>query len=115
MTGWIAAHPEQCRRYAVAMVLALHWLQSHSAEEIMALAKEDYPGFDPVVFLEAIKHTMPGWTGSGMIDPNGAVAALGVLRQFLPEVAAATIDLDATYDNDFVKQAYATLQFPIPQ
>jgi NitT/TauT family transport system substrate-binding protein len=115
MTSWIAAHPEQCRRYAVAMVLALHWLQSHSAEEIMALAKEDYPGFDPVVFLEAIKHTMPGWTGSGMIDPNGAVAALGVLRQFLPEVAAATIDLDATYDNDFVKQAYATLQFPIPQ
>jgi NitT/TauT family transport system substrate-binding protein len=115
MTGWIAAHPEQCRRYAVAMVLTLHWLQTHTADEIMALAKEDYPGFDPAVFLEAIKHTMPGWTGSGMIDPNGAVAALGVLRQFLPEVAAATIDLDATYDNGFVKEAYATLQLPIPQ
>jgi NitT/TauT family transport system substrate-binding protein len=115
MTSWIAAHPEQCRRYAVAMVLTLHWLQTHTAEEIMTLAKEDYPGFDPAVFLEAIKHTMPGWTGSGMIDPKGAAAALGVLRQFLPEVAAATIDLDATYDNSFVKQAYATLQFPIPQ
>jgi NitT/TauT family transport system substrate-binding protein len=115
MTNWIAAHPEQCRRYAVAMVLTLHWLQTHTADEIMSLAQQDYPGFDPAVFLQAIKHTMPGWTGSGMIDPNGAVAALGVLRQFLPEVAAATIDLDATYDNDFVKQAYATLQLPIPQ
>jgi NitT/TauT family transport system substrate-binding protein len=115
MTSWIAAHREQCRRYATAMVLTMHWLQTHTAEEIMALAKEDYPGFDPPVFLQAIKHTMPGWTGSGTIDPKGAAAALDVLRQFLPEVAAATIDLDATYDNGFVQQAYAELKLPMPQ
>jgi NitT/TauT family transport system substrate-binding protein len=115
MTSWIAAHPEECRRYAIAMVLTLHWLQTHTAEEIMALAKEDYPGFDPAVFLEAIRRTMPGWTGSGTIDPKGASAALGVLRQFLPQVASATIDLDATYNNSFVNNAYTTLRLPIPQ
>jgi hypothetical protein len=32
-----------------------------------------------------------------MIDGKGSAAALSVLRQFLPEVANATIDLDATY------------------
>jgi NitT/TauT family transport system substrate-binding protein len=115
MTAWVAAHQEECRRYAVAMVLTLHWLQTHSAEEIMALAKDDYPGFDSTVFLEAIKRTMPGWTGSGMVDPKGAAAALGVLRQFLPEVANATIDLDATYNNSFAQDAYKTLGLPIPQ
>jgi NitT/TauT family transport system substrate-binding protein len=115
MTSWIAAHREECRRYAVAMVLTLHWLQSHTAEEIVAAAKEDYPGFDAVVFLNAIKHTMPGWMGSGIIEPQGAAAALAVLRQFLPEVANATIDLDATYDNSFVREAYATLKLPMPQ
>ncbi len=115
MTSWIAAHPDQCHRYATAMVLTLHWLQTHSAEQIVEIAREDYPGFDPAVFLDAIRHTMPGWTGSGMIDPKGAQAALGVLRQFLPEVAKATIDLDATYNNSFVKDAYATLNLPIPQ
>jgi NitT/TauT family transport system substrate-binding protein len=115
MTSWIAAHPEECHRYAVAMVLTLHWLQTHSAEEIVAVAKEDYTGFDPPVFLEAIKHTMPGWTGSGLIDPMGAAAALDVLRQFLPEVAAATIDLPATYNNSFVTGAYASLKLPIPE
>jgi len=115
MTAWIAVHHEECRRYAVAMVRTLHWLQTHSAEEIMAQAKDDYPGFEPAIFLEAIRRTMPGWTGSGMVDPKGAAAALGVLRQFLPEVAHATIDLDATYDNSFARAAYTTLGLPIPQ
>jgi NitT/TauT family transport system substrate-binding protein len=115
MTAWIAAHPEECRRYAEAMVLTLHWLQSHSAEEIVAIAHDDYPGFDPAVFLTAIRHTMLGWTGSGAIDPKGAAAALAVLRQFLPEVANASIDLPATYNNSFVTEAYATLKLPMPQ
>jgi NitT/TauT family transport system substrate-binding protein len=115
MTSWIAAHPEQCRRYAVAMVLTLHWLQTHTAEEIAAKAAEDYPGFESAVFLEAIKRTMPGWTGSGTIDPKGAAAALGVLRQFLPDVAKADIDLDATYTNKFVQAAYASTGLPMPQ
>lgn len=115
MTAWIQAHPEQCLRYAKAMVLTLHWLQTHSAEEIMAAAKQDYPGFDPVVFLEAIRHTMPGWTGSGAIDPKGAAAAYGVLRQFLPQVSNAKIDVNATFDNHFVTAAYADLKLPMPQ
>lgn len=115
MTAWIAAHPDQCRRYAQAMVLTLQWLRTHSAEEIVAVAKQDYPGFDPAVFLAAIQKTMPAWSGSGAIDPAGAAAALGVLRQFLPEVAAATIDLPATYDNHYVTDAYAALNLPVPQ
>jgi NitT/TauT family transport system substrate-binding protein len=115
MTSWIAAHHETCRRYALAMVLTLHWLQTHTPEQVVAVASEDYPGFDPAVFLEAIKRTLPGWGGSGMIDPKGAAAALAVLRQFLPQVADAKIDLDATYDNSFTKDAYATLGLPIPQ
>jgi NitT/TauT family transport system substrate-binding protein len=115
MTSWIAAHQEQCRRYAMAMVMTMHWLQTHSAEEIAAVAKDDYPGFDPAVFLEAIRHTMPGWSGSGTIDPKGAAAAATVLRQFLPEVARATIDVNATFNNSFVTDAYRTLQLPMPQ
>jgi NitT/TauT family transport system substrate-binding protein len=115
MTAWIAAHPEECHRYAVAMVMTLHWLQAHSAEEIVAVAKDDYPGFDPAVFQTAIRHTMLGWTGSGTIDPKGAAAALAVLRQFLPTVAGADIDLAATYNNAFVTDAWAALKWPMPQ
>lgn len=115
MTSWINAHPEECRRYAVAMARALHWLQTHSAEEVMAQAKDDYPGFEPAVFLEAIRRTLPAWSGNGMIDPKGAEAALRVLRQFLPEVTNATIDLDKTYNNSFMQQAWVTLGLPVPE
>jgi NitT/TauT family transport system substrate-binding protein len=115
MTSWVETHPEQCRRYALAMVMTMHWLQTHSAEQIADAAKDDYPGFDPVVFLNAIKHTMPAWSGSGTIDPKGAAAAVTVLRDFLPEVARAKIDVNATFNNDFVEQAYKTLQLPKPQ
>ena len=41
------------------MVMTLHWLNTHTAEEIAAIAKEDYAGFDPAVFVEAIRRTMP--------------------------------------------------------
>jgi NitT/TauT family transport system substrate-binding protein len=115
MTSWIDSHPEECRRYTVAMAKALHWLQTHTDEEVMAQAKDDYPGFDPAVFLTAIHHTMPGWNTNGMIDPKGAEAALRVLRQFLPEVANANIDLAKTYNNTFIRQAWGTLGLPIPQ
>jgi hypothetical protein len=33
------------------MVLTLHWLQTRTAEEIVATAAEDHPGFDPRSFL----------------------------------------------------------------
>ena len=115
MTSWIDTHPEECRRYTLAMAKTLHWLQTHTAEEVMAMAKDDYPGFDPAVFLVAIQKTLPGWNTSGMIDPKGAEAALQVLRQFLPEVANATIDLEKTYNNTFIRQARGTLGLPIPQ
>ena len=115
MTSWIDSHPEECRRYAVAMAKTLHWLQTHTAEEIVAIAKDDYPGFDPAVFLVAIRHTMPGWNTNGMVDPKGAEAALMVLKQFLPEVANATIDLDKTYNNSFMKQAWVTIGVPEPK
>ena len=115
MTDWIAGHQEECRRYAVAMAKSLHWVQTHSPEEIMAAAQDSYPGFDQAVFLEAIRRTLPGWSGAGTIDPKGAEAALRVLQQFLPEVAHAEIDLSKTYDNSFMQQAWATLGLPMPQ
>ncbi|MEJ0017721.1 MAG: ABC transporter substrate-binding protein [Acetobacteraceae bacterium] len=112
MQSWIASHPEECRRLALALERGLQWIHAHTPEEIAAQAAQNYAGIDPAILLEAIKHTLPAWAGNGMVDPKGAQAAVDVLSAFQPDVAAAKVDPNQIYTNVFVRQALRELRLP---
>ncbi len=48
---WLHANPETARRLARAMNQSLHWIQTHSPEEIGAQTPTELQGTDPGSFL----------------------------------------------------------------
>ena len=108
-SDWIAKHETETQALASAIVATLKWIRQHSAEEIMAKMPPDMVGPDKALYLAALTKTIPMYSETGAMDPKGAEAALAVLSQSIPEVAAAHIDVTKTYTNRFVEQALGKL------
>lgn len=105
---WIAKNPKQTQALANAIVATLKWIHLHTPEEIMAKMPAELVGADKVLYLAALKNTIPMYSTTGRMDPKGAQAVLNVFSQSSPEVAKANIDLSKTYTNTFVDQALGT-------
>jgi NitT/TauT family transport system substrate-binding protein len=102
---WVAKHEKETQALTNAIVATLKWIQSHSAEEIMAKMPDDLVGPDKATYLAALKNTIPMYSATGRMDPKGAEAVLAVFSQSVPEIAKANIDVTKTYTNKFVEQA----------
>jgi NitT/TauT family transport system substrate-binding protein len=102
---WIAKHEKETQALTNAILATLKWIHSHTPEEIMAKMPEELVGPDRALYLAALKNTIPMYSSTGRMDPNGAEAVLSVFSQSSPEVAKAKIDLSKTYTNKFVEQA----------
>jgi NitT/TauT family transport system substrate-binding protein len=102
---WIAKHEKETQALTTAILKTLKWIQSHSAEEIMAKMPPDMVGADKGLYLAALKNTIPMYSTTGRMDPKGAQAVLAVFSQSVPEIAKANIDLSKTYTNKFIDQA----------
>ena len=100
--AWLKDHPKEARAMAGAVVETLHWIHSHSAEDIMNKMPPEMVGKDKQAYLAALKNTIPMYSNDGMMDPKGAEAVLNVFSVGSPDVAKANIDIKSTYTNDFV-------------
>jgi NitT/TauT family transport system substrate-binding protein len=102
---WVAKHPKESQAIAESIVETLHWIHSHSAEEIAAKMPQDFVGPNRQLYLAALKNTIPMYSKDGRMDPQGARAVLDVFIQSVPEIAKANVDLSTTYTNEFVEKA----------
>jgi NitT/TauT family transport system substrate-binding protein len=102
---WITKHPKESQALANAIVETLHWIHSHSPEEIMGKMPEEFVGPNPTLYLAALRNTLPMYSRDGRMDPKGARAVLDVFSQSVPEIAKANVDLSTTYTNEFVDVA----------
>jgi NitT/TauT family transport system substrate-binding protein len=102
---WIAKHEKETQGLTNAILATLKWIQSHTAEEIMAKMPDELVGPDKTLYLAALKNSIPMYSTTGRMDPKGAQAVLAVFSQSSPEVAKAKIDLSKTYTNRFVEQS----------
>ena len=102
---WIASHEKEVQGMTTAIVATLKWIHSHTPEEIMAKMPPEMVGKDKDLYLAALKNTIPMYSETGRMDPNGAAAVLAVFSQSSPDVAKANIDLSKTYTNKYVEAA----------
>jgi sulfonate transport system substrate-binding protein len=66
---------------------------------------KEFTSADPVMYLAALKNTIPTFSKTGLMDPKGAQAVLEVFSEFVPEIKNAHIDIKSTYTDEFVKKA----------
>jgi len=99
---WIRAHRDTASRLARAITRTLAWMHSHSAAEIAAKTPRSLRGEDDVLYVEALKASMPMFSLDGLMTPDGAAAVRTLLDGSMPKVHSATIDLSKTYTNELV-------------
>src|SRR5262249_22704405 len=75
---WIAKHAQQTQALTHAIVAALKWIRSHSAEEIMDKMQPDLVGTDKELYLAALKNAIQMYSTTGPMGPKGAQAVLAV-------------------------------------
>ena len=102
---WIASHEKEVQGMTNAIINTLKWIHSHTPEEIADKMPPEYVGKDKAGYVAALKNTLPMYSQTGLMDPQGASAVLAVFALSSPDVAKANIDLSKTYTNTFVEAA----------
>lgn len=97
---WAAAHKAEATKLAHAFVRTMQFIHTHSAEEIAAKMPADYQK-DKVLYVSALKASLPMYTADGKMPSDGPQTVLKVLSAFNPSVKGKHIDLARTYTNEF--------------
>lgn len=99
----IKARPEIAQHLADAFVRALHYINTHDAEQIAALLPEDFFKKDRAGFMNALKQELPMFANDGRMPAEGALYEYRVIAAFNPKVKP--VALERTYTNAFVEAA----------
>jgi NitT/TauT family transport system substrate-binding protein len=98
-------NPRTTQALANALVGGLKWIASHSPAEIAGVMPDEYALGNKPLYVQSIKNSLPMYSPDGRFTREAAETALTVLKAFDPDVAAARIDIAATYTHAFVDKA----------
>ena len=100
--SWINTHRPAVRKLADALVKALRYMQSHSAQDIASQVPAAYYAGDERLYVKALAEGKDMFTTDGRMPPDGPATVLKVLQAVSPHVRSKTIDLQKTYTQEFV-------------
>jgi len=102
---YIDKNPEIIQKVTNATFEALQWMAAATAEEIVDSMPVDFIVGDRATYIKAVENARGIFSIDGLIDPQNVATPLAVLKSFNERVAATTIDLEKTYNNQFVIKA----------
>lgn len=107
LKGFLAEQPQQAQALANAMVHALKWLQTAGPSDINKMVPEWYFYGDRGLYLAAFSRVREAWTPDGLMPEKGPETVVRNLAQLSEGAALRTLDLGATYTNEFALKAKA--------
>ena len=103
---FIQRYPETTQALTNAMVRALKWLSTASAEDILKVIPPEYTFGERSIYLAALERSRPGYSKDGLIPSSGAAALYQVLKRFDPAVQeTGNLDIGQAYENKLVERA----------
>jgi NitT/TauT family transport system substrate-binding protein len=105
---WVEQHHDEVQKLANALVKTLHYIATHSAEEIAAQMPRDYYAGDKDLYVHALATGKQMFTNDGVMPSDGPPTVLQVLGTFDKTVKGKSIDLTKTYTSSFVNAVPAT-------
>ncbi|MNC46379.1 hypothetical protein D3C75_953990 [compost metagenome] len=103
--SFIESNPATIQALTNAMVKALHWLRSASAEDVAALVPPAYLLNDPDLYKQAYRNIQPALSPDGLFPEQGPTTALRALQTFDPILRDTALDPTSTWTNTFVEKA----------
>jgi NitT/TauT family transport system substrate-binding protein len=104
---FIDKNPLATQALANALVRADKWIQAAGPGEIIKAVPESYLLGDRAVYVDAFLAAKGALSVDGLMPEAGPETARRALASIDPEIAAAKLDLQAVYTNEFVKKANA--------
>ncbi|KZE28539.1 ABC transporter substrate-binding protein [Chelatococcus daeguensis] len=102
---FIEANPKTVQAIVNAFHKSLKWLETASADDIVATVPEAYYLGDRSLYERAVEASRETYSRTGIIPEDGMKSALDMLVQFDEELAKANVDLSKTFTDTFVKKA----------
>ncbi|MBD2749961.1 ABC transporter substrate-binding protein [Microvirga sp. BT688] len=102
---FIDANPVTTQRLVNAFMKSLRWLQTAKPEDVAATVPPEYHLGDRPLYLKAVQNSLESYSRDGIVPPDGMKSVMDMLKQLDPELKDAKVDLSATFDDRFVKQA----------
>ena len=99
--AWADSHKAEAAKLAHAFARTMQFIHTHSPEEIAAKMPDDYQK-DKLLYVSALKASLPMFTTDGRMPADGPATVLKVLSAFNPSVKGKHIELAKTYTNEFV-------------
>ena len=111
--SFIERNPRTVQALATASVKALHWIKSHTPEEIAGQMPERFFQSDRSVYVASLRENMEMFSLDGRIPLAGLQTIAKVLSTFDKTVVAnpGRVNPAAAFTNEFVDRAHALLKF----
>lgn len=104
---FVQRNPNSVQALTNAIVRADKWIAKASATDVIKVVPEAYLLGDRALYMFTFDNVKEAISPDGIISDAGAIATLAALRNFIPSVKGADIDLSMTYTNEFAKKANA--------
>ncbi len=106
-TDYVTKRADILQKLANAYVETMHWISTHTSEEIADKKPADYyKGVGKAAYVAALTGEKGIYSTDDLMPADGAQRAFG----FQPDVKDHTIDLGKTYTNDFATKVSQTTQ-----
>ncbi len=102
---WINTHRDDVQRLVNALVKSLHFISTHSAQEIAAQLPPEYMAGDRPLYVSTLQQSKTMFTSDGVMPASGPANVLRVMRLAERAVVGKPIDLSRTYTNEFAQAA----------
>src|SRR5207248_10453896 len=99
----VKSSPQVAQHLANAFVRTLKYINSHTAEEIMAVIPPEIVGKDKAAYLAMLKDEKAMFATDGRMPPEDAEREWKVLSEFNPKFKS--VKVGDTYTNAFVDEA----------
>ncbi len=104
-TPWISTHRDEVQRLVNALVKSLHFIATHSAQEIAAQLPADYMAGDRALYVSTLQQSKSMFTADGVMPASGPANVLRVMRAAERAVVGKPIDLSRTFTTEFAQAA----------
>lgn len=106
-TAFSDKNPQTAQALTNAMVRANKWIQQAGPGDIIRAVPESYLLGDRAVYIDGFLAAKQALSPDGSFPAKGAETALRALSSVDAKIAAAKLDLNAVFTNEFVKKANA--------
>ncbi len=102
---WLAKHKDEAQKLANALVKTMHYIATHSPEEITDKMPADFYAGNKAIYIEGLRTGKSMFTSDGRMPADGPETVLKVQTAFSKTVQSKPIDLSKTFTTEFVDVA----------